>query len=164
MRRAFLRLLLPFLLLAQVTVGMSPGHAICIALDACCGGHVHAELIGFVSHDDHHAHGHPHVHACPDGCTNACCASQADGAVAHACDGDCSEGSSHFHLALPDDGGCMRDRSSDHLCDLRLMSPALAISAADAVVTDEPQAILPPPWSWPDCDRLRALETDCLLI
>ena len=58
----------------------------------------------------------------------------------------------------------MRDRSSDHLCDLRLMSPALAIFAAEAIVTVAPQATLPPPWSWPDCDRVRALETDSLVI
>jgi hypothetical protein len=180
MRRAMLRLMLPFLLLAQVMVGMSPGHAICIALEACCGTHVHAEPIGF----DHHGHDHGHVCAldhdhdhgdhhgsaagfadgdslaplCPDDCAHACCAAH------EVCDGDCSKGTSHFHLALPDDGGCVRDRSNDHFCDLRLLAPALRVFAMQPVVELKAQAALPAPWTWPDCDRARALETDCLLI
>lgn len=164
MRHALLRLMLPFLLLAQVVVGMSPGHAICIALDACCGTHVHAEPIGFEHHGHHHDHGHDHDHAhshapsCPDDCAHACCAEQ------KACDGDCSKGTSHFHIALPDDGGCTRDRSNDHFCDLRLLAPALVVVAMQPVVGLKEQATLPPPWAWPACDRTRALETDRLLI
>lgn len=169
MRTTLLRLMLPFLLLSQVVVGMSPGHAICIALDACCGLHVHAEAPasgGFHDHDhdhghdhDHdHGHGHDHGSFCPDDCVNSCCAQEA------ACDGDCSEGSGHFHLALPDDGGCTRDRSNDHFCDLRLLAPALALFAIQPVVDPHAQSTPPVPWVWPDCDRACALETDCLLI
>lgn len=166
--------MLPFLLLAQVMVGMSPGHAICIALDACCGNHVHAEPIGFAhdgcadssvgssaaAHRHHHGHDHPHGPAtpCADACGCAACAEH------EACDGDCSKGSSHFHLALPDDGGCMRDRSNDHFCDLRLLAPALAVFAIEPIVASHGQATPPPPWVWPDCDRATALETDRLLI
>lgn len=164
MRHALLRLMLPFLLLAQAVVGMSPGHAICIALDACCGTHVHAEPIGFEHHGHHHDHGHDHDHAhshaasCPDDCAHACCAEQ------KACDGDCSKGTSHFHIALPDDGGCTRDRSNDHFCDLRLLAPALTVFTIQPVVDLHAQATPPPPWIWPDCDRATALETDRLLI
>ena len=185
MRRTALRLMLPFLLLAQVMVGMSPGHAVCIALDACCGAHVHGEPAGFAfagmaHHDqthDHahchdgaiaHAHAHAHASLCPDDCMNECCAEHeecggqpCDGKV---CDGDCSEGSTHFHVALPDDGGCMRDRSNDHFCDLRLLAPALTVFAIQPVVDLHAQATPPPPWIWPDCDRATALKTDCLLI
>ena len=172
MRQTLVRLMLPFLLLSQVVVGMSPGHAICIALDACCGTHVHAEPVGFVhgtcadpyasahSHAHAHEHGHAHAHesSCPDDCAHACCAEH------EACDGDCSRGSSHFHLALPDDGGCTRDRSNDHFCDLRLLAPALAVFSMQPVAELTTQASLPPPWVWPACDRTRALETDRLLI
>lgn len=176
MRHAALRIMLPFLLLAQAVVGMSPGHAICIALDACCGTHVHAEPIGFEhdgcsdasacapvhlhDHDGGHGHAHDHAHAaaCPDDCAHACCAAHEQ------CDGDCSKGTSHFHLALPDDGGCTRDRSNDHFCDLRLLAPALLVFAVQPVVELQSQAMLPPPWAWPACDRTRALETDRLLI
>jgi hypothetical protein len=173
--------MLPFLLLAQVVVGMSPGHAICIALDACCGLHVHAEsdghapLGGGYHHHDHGGLGCSGHHdgrraashadrrsaqgvACPDDCANSCCASE------DACDGGCSEGSGHFHLALPDDGGCTRDRSNDHFCDLRLLAPALIVFAIQSVVDFDAQAAPSAPWVWPDCDRARALETDCLLI
>jgi hypothetical protein len=197
MRVTLLRLMLPFLLLSQVVVGMSPGHAICIALDACCGLHVHAESDGHalagggyhhhdhgglgcsghhdghhVGHhdghhvddrfddrfDDHVGHRSDHHAACPDDCANSCCAHE------DACDGGCSEGSSHFHLALPDDGGCTRDRSNDHFCDLRLLAPALVVCAMQPVVDSDAQATPAAPWVWPDCDRARALETDCLLI
>lgn len=181
MRASLLRLMLPFLLLSQVVVGMSPGHAICIALDACCGLHVHAESdghalaggghhhhdhggLGCSGHrddhavDDHADHRSDHHADCPDDCANSCCAHE------DACEGGCSRGSSHFHLALPDDGGCTRDRSNDHFCDLRLLAPALVVCAMQPVVDSDAQATPAAPWVWPDCDRARALETDCLLI
>ena len=170
MHRLCLRLMLPFLLLAQVMVGMSPGHAVCIALDACCGAHVHGADAGpaRLSHDELHAlhashshasHSHAsHSPACPEDCTHDCC----DG-PSH-CDGDCSEGSTHFHVALPDDGGCMRDRSNDHFCDLRLLAPALTLFALKPAVDTAAQTTQQLPWVWPDCDRATALGTDCLLI
>ena len=144
MHRAFLKLMLPFLLLAQVGVGMSPGHAVCIALDACCGAHDHAAPAGL----EHHAHTH-----------------DADGGHPGPCAHQCSEGSCHIHIALPDDGGSMRDRSHEHFCDIRLLAPALAVLAADlGCARVSPQAALPPPWAWPACDRTCARETDCLVI
>jgi hypothetical protein len=160
MRRTALRLMLPFLLLAQVMVGVSPGNAVCIALDACCGAHVHGADAGAAhpSHDELHALDALHSHACPEDCTHGGC----DG-PSH-CEEDCSEGSTHFHVALPDDGGCMRDRSNDHFCDLRLLAPALTVFAIQPVVDLHAQATPPPPWIWPDCDRATALRTDCLLI
>jgi len=172
MRQTALRIMLPFLLLAQVMVGMSPGHAVCIVLDACCGlhgheGHVHEGHVheGHM-HGDHgghdHDHGHAHAHAqasfCADDCAHACCDTE------QVCDGDCSEGSTHFHVALPDDGGCTRDRSNDHFCDLRLLAPALTVFAIQPVVDLHAQTAPILPWVWPDCDRATALETDCLLI
>lgn len=151
--------MLPFLLLAQVMVGMSPGHAVCIALEACCGGHLHAGVFGEAgSIDLSELHHGDHSHGCADDCAHACC-DESDG-----CDDDCSRGSTHFHLALPDDGGCTRDRSNDHFCDLRLLAPALTVFAIQPVVDLHAQPAPPAPWIWPDCDRAIALETDRLLI
>jgi hypothetical protein len=166
MRHALLHLMLPFLLLAQVAVGMSPGRVICVALEACCGEHVHGEFDPLAhAHHSHaelhemaHALGGQHSHGCPDDCEHACCTSD------EPCDGDCSDGTCHIHIALSDDGGCTRDRSDDHVFDLRLMTRALALFSAECEVVVRPQAALPPPWSWPDCDRTLALETDCLVI
>ena len=57
MKELIARILLPFLLLAQVGVGISPGRVLCIAVD--CGGDC---VTGAHGHAHPHAHGHDGEH------------------------------------------------------------------------------------------------------
>lgn len=151
------RILLPFLLLAQVGAGMSPGRVLCIAIDCCCGTsiahHEHAHPHG--AHDGHHHHGtalrHDHRHE-----------SDAPRGAALVAADDCA---CHLHVSMPDDVGTAGDRAAERVVDLRLFAPALVehLPSLDASGCSEPPDA-PPRWCWLACDQCRARAVTRLLI
>lgn len=143
------RILMPFLLLAQVGAGMSPGRMLCFAVD-CCGSEA-------VVHHDHHHHGHggvphgDHRHA-------TACDEQLALSVEKHC--DC-----HIHIVMPDDAGTSRDRAGERIAGLRLMAAALIDSLPTPLEVAAVEPVeAPPRWCWSTCDQCLARATTRLLI
>ena len=151
MKSLIARILMPFLLLAQVGAGLSPGRVLCVASDCCA-----AEGAAHHAHHDH-AHGvtphgdHRHAGGCDRDATLAA-------TIDNAC--DC-----HIHIVMPDDAGASRDRSGERIADPRLMQPALLdhIPAPLEVAADEP-ASAPPRRCWTPTDQSLAHASTRLLI
>lgn len=152
------RLMLPFLLLAQVGAGMSPGRVLCIAAECCAGNeviHHDHEYDHEYDHAHHHAHGtHSHGdHRHAGGCAN-------DAELAAPSECDC-----HIHVTLPDDAGASRDRSGERIADVRYFQPAVMPLVAIEVAPAARAAIVEPPEdARADTDQCRAREVTRLLI
>ena len=157
MKTTIARILLPFLLLAQVGAGMSPGRVLCIAIDCCCGAGIahHEHVHPHGAHDGHHHHGaaadHDHRQK-----------SDAPRGAALAAADDCA---CHLHVSMPDDVGTAGDRAVERVVDVRLLEPALVehLPALDERGCSEPPEA-PPRWCWLACDQCRARAVTRLLI
>jgi len=152
MQELIARILLPFLLLAQVGAGMSPGRVLCIAVD--CGG----ECVAVA-----HAHAHPpaHSHAHGHDCEHRHAAGVDHDAAILAPNGcDC-----HIHVSMPDDVGASRNQPVACFAELWLLQPALVQhlpTPLENASAEPPEA--PPRECWTACDQCRARAVTRLLI
>jgi len=152
MQELIARILLPFLLLAQVGAGMSPGRVLCIAVD--CGG----ECVAVA-----HAHAHPpaHSHAHGHGCEHRHAAGVDHDTAILAPNGcDC-----HIHVSMPDDVGASRNQPVACFAELWLLQPALVQhlpTPLENASAEPPEA--PPRECWTACDQCRARAVTRLLI
>lgn len=148
MKELIARILLPFLLLAQVGAGMSPGRVLCIAVD--CGG----ECVAVA-----HAHAHPHGHG-HDGEHRHAAGIDHDAAILASNGCDC-----HIHVSMPDDVGASRNQPDACFAELRLLQPALVQhlpTPLESAGAEPPEA--PPRECWTACDQCRARAVTRLLI
>jgi len=151
MQELIARILLPFLLLAQVGAGVSPGRVLCIAVD-CCGAHAAAHR----GHAHHHAHDHDGQHRHVAGVDHDASLAAPSGADDCGC---------HIHVSMPDDFGAGRKQSGAAFAQLRLLQPALVQhmpTPLENSCAEPPEA--PPRECWAACDQCRARAVTRLLI